>query len=224
MRSRRCQRAALAEGGCRLGPDPQAGEACLLGRLALGLQHLQDHRTQLVHRHANQLCHQPGCDHVLTPALHRLGQLPDRAFDQRAVGLAHRARRRAGLGVADHQPAGRHRHRADEAVGVLPVDGHQDVEFLGHAGRGGGAEPDQRRRLATANLRADRAGEQAVPSGLARRFQQQRTCGDRPGAAGADDGEGDVSRTSWDFGHGTSRSCAGAGSRRGLLWRVGIGC
>ena len=56
---------------------------------------------------------------------------------------------------------------------VEPIDADQKIELVGQARDRVVGDPYQGGGLAAANLRSDRAGQQPLPTGQARRFQQE---------------------------------------------------
>ena len=127
------------------------------GRALLG-QVLFHRGRHLLDREAEQPGGDAERDHVGAPVRNALGEFLERNFDDAGAGLAHGRRRLAAVGVADHQGLRAGLDFRAETVGIEPVDADQEVESVRHALDRVVGQPQQRRRLAAADLRARACG------------------------------------------------------------------
>ena len=129
-------------------------------------------------------------DHVDPAAGDRLGHLLQRhAGVARAAGEEHRGRLALVGCRRSTRPPASQRDLVGEAVHVLPVEGEQQVEAVVERVHRRGAQAQQRRRLAAADLRAAGAHHQAVQARLRGGLQQHGAGGHHAAAAGAGDGD-----------------------------------
>src|SRR5208283_2459034 len=98
----------------------------------------------------------------------------------------------AAAWIADYQAVRADLDLGAKSIGVQPIDADQQIESIRKTLDRPTCQPDQRRRLATADLRTHGAREQAVPSGSGRGLEQQVARSERAGSAAADDGDGEV--------------------------------
>ena len=152
---------------------------------------------------------QPERDHVRPSARYGLGQFLHRNFDRARSGRRQRGRHVARGFLGEDQAVGAQGQFGGEALDVLPIQGDDEIEEISVAIDRARRQADQGGRLAAADLRPDRAGQQAVPARLRGGIQQQPAGGDDARAAAADKGQRQ------DEGAG-----AGSGTWRGLVGAV----
>jgi hypothetical protein len=98
----------------------------------------------------------------------------------------------AALRIADDKAIGTERDFRVEALRIVPIDADQEVEAIRVALDRMRREAEEGGGFATADLRADRAGEKTVPAGRARRFEQHGAGGQYACAAAPHKGNRNV--------------------------------
>ena len=177
---------------CRAETYRNTGEAGLDGGQPFVGETLLDRRGHLLATKAEQATCDAERDHVGAPFGNGLGYFLHRHFYDAGAGLGHHRRRLAAAGIADHKGLRSDLDFGAEAVGVQPVDANQEVELVGQTLDRMDGQAEQRRRFTAADLRAQGAGREPIPSGGAGRFEQGIPCGQSAGATAADDCDRDA--------------------------------
>ncbi len=178
-------------------------------RVAAALPRAGERRGKRRGRNPGQRTGHAQRHHVGPAAGDRLGRLLERHRDVARAARPEDVGRLALVRVADHDARRRERNLVGEARDVLPVDRQQQVEAVVERVDRDRREPDQRRRLAAADLRSAGADHEAVEPRLRRGAQQQRARGHHAAAAAAGQRDRDPRR----------RAARGTGARvfhRGL--------
>jgi hypothetical protein len=166
--------------------------AGLDGRLALGAEALHHNPVQFRLANAHQAGGDAQRDHVGPSAGDLFRQRLHLHLDQPRARGGHDLGRRPEARVADDQTVGVEHDLVCEAIGLVPVDGDDGIEAIVHALHRVRRQTHEGRRFAAADLRAHRAGHQAVPAAAAGGFQKQPRRGHRPCATAAENGQADA--------------------------------
>ena len=157
------------------------GEAGVKHLLSALFQPLGDDGADHVFRQPGQAGEQAQAQHVHPAAGQVLHRFLQRQRHQPCLRRGDARRRFAPVRIAQHQACPVQDDLAGETLDVQPVERHHQVEAVVQAFDRAGADAQERRHLAAADLRTRRARHQPIEAGLGGSLEQHLGGGHHPG-------------------------------------------